>query len=475
MHDHDKPMHECGVFAVMNHPEASHITYLGLYGLQHRGQESAGMVTSDGERHYAHKGMGLVADVFHEDELNRLAGGAAVGHVRYSTTGTSTLKNAQPISGELRYGPIAVAHNGNIVNAYTLRRELIEAGAVFSSTSDSEILLHLIGQTVADTLEDALGVAMRRVHGAFSMAVLLRNRLFGIRDPRGFRPFCIGQLNDSWILTSETCSLDIIGAEYVRDVEPGEIVEITPEGIKSYHYAEPQPQAQCIFEYIYFAKPDSLVYGKPVYEVRKRIGAQLARENGVPADMVVPIPDSSNVAALGYSQESGIPYEIGIIRNHYIGRTFIEPQQSIRDFGAKIKHNPLPHTLAGKRLVVVDDSIVRGTTTRKIVKMLRRAGAAEVHLRISSPMVVNPCFYGIDIPTRAELIGATHTLEEIRKHLRVDTLHFLTIEGLHEAVGSGRTGFCDACFTGDYPVRFEKTGKDVLETSPLLLEGLVKG
>lgn len=471
----DKPAHECGVFGIINHPEAARLTYLGLYALQHRGQESAGIVSSDGDRHYRHKGMGLVADVFHEAELNRLAGSAAVGHVRYSTTGSSSLSNAQPIAGDLTMGPVAVAHNGNLVNALELREDLLRQGSVFSSTSDTEVLLHLIASTFADTLEDALGAAMRRVSGAYSMAVLYRERLFGIRDPRGFRPFCIGRFRDSWILSSETCALDIIDAEYVRDVEPGEIVELSSAGIKSYRFAERQPLAQCIFEYIYFAKPDSLIYGHPVYAVRKRIGEQLALESPVDADMVIPIPDSSNVAALGYSKASGLPYEIGIIRNHYVGRTFIEPQQTIRDFGAKIKHNPLPGLLEGKRLVVVDDSIVRGTTTRKIVKMLRRAGAREIHLRISSPMVMNPCFYGIDIPTRTELIAANSTLEEIRRHLRVDTLHFLSIEGLRKAAGGVPGGFCDACFSGVYPVKFAKVGKDLLEESarqPSLLESL---
>ncbi len=477
-YDEDKPRHECGVFGIINHPEASRLTYLGLYALQHRGQESAGIVSSDGERHYRHKGMGLVADVFHEAELDRLVGTAAVGHVRYSTSGSSSLQNAQPVAGDLALGPVAVAHNGNLVNALELRSELLSRGAVFSSTSDTEVLLHLIGSTFAETLEDGIGAAMRRVSGAFSMAVLYRERLFGIRDPKGFRPFCIGRMKDTWILASETCALDIIDAQYVRDVEPGEIVELSAEGIKSYRFAERQPLAQCVFEYIYFAKPDSLIYGHPVYAVRKRIGEQLSLECPVEADMVIPIPDSSNVAALGYAQASGIPYEIGIIRNHYVGRTFIEPQQTIRDFGAKIKHNPLPGLLEGKRLVVVDDSIVRGTTTRKIVKMLRRAGAKEIHLRISSPMVMNPCFYGIDIPTRTELIAANSTLDEIRRHLRVDTLHYLSIEGLHKAAGAAGGGYCDACFSGNYPVKFGKMGKDLLEASyrqTSLLETLAQG
>jgi amidophosphoribosyltransferase len=476
-YDDDAPHHECGVFAIIGHPEAARLTYLGLYGLQHRGQESAGIISSDGELHYKHRGMGLVADVFDETSLDLLVGHMAVGHVRYSTAGGSNLNNAQPISGDLRHGPMAVAHNGTLVNANSLRYELMKSGALFFSTADSEVLLHLISHSVSENgLEDALGMAMRRVSGAFSTCVMGRSRLFGFRDPKGFRPLCIGKLDDSWILCSESCALDIINADYVREVAPGEIVELGPDGIKSYRYTEEQPETKCIFEYIYFAKPDSRIFGGSVYPMRKKIGAQLALECPVEADMVIPVPDSSTVAALGYSETSGIPYEFGIIRNHYIGRTFIEPQQRIRDFGAKIKYNPLPNLLEGKRVVIVDDSIVRGTTMRKIVKMIRRAGAKEIHLRVSSPMLQNPCYYGIDIPTRSELIAATHSLDEIAKHLRVDTLQYLSVQGLLKAADGLEGGFCDACFSGNYPVPFEdKRGCDdriEYELDKPLLDGI---
>lgn len=450
----DQIREACGVFAIANHPESSHITYLGLYALQHRGQESAGIVTTRGDGYYSHLGMGLVADVFQEDTLNHLKGDRAIGHVRYSTTGSSDLKNAQPITCEYRRGWISVAHNGNLINTEDLRSSLEARGSIFRTTTDSEILAHLLARSREADFIKALGDSLNQLRGAFSMVVMDDKHLIGLRDPLGFRPLSIGKLNDSYIFCSETCALNIIGAEFVRTVEPGEMAVIRDGKLESHFYATKKHHAQCIFELVYFARPDSNVYGKEVQPARENLGRILSREAPVEADAVIPVPDSSVSSAIGYALESGIPYQQGIIRSHYIGRTFIEPSQSIRDFGAKIKYSPVRSVLDGKRIVVVDDSIVRGTTIRKIVKMLRGAGAREIHLRIASPAWVSPCYYGIDTPERNRLIGATHTLEEIKKHLRVDSIHYLSIEGLLRAVEGTPKEYCLACFNRKYPIQF---------------------
>ncbi len=449
----DKFREECGVFGIFNHPEAANLTYLGLYALQHRGEESAGIVSSDGRALHLEKGMGLVADVFTEPRLRRLPGSLAVGHVRYSTTGSSQLKNAQPILAGYRRGAVALAHNGNLVNAHILRDELEGQGAIFSSTSDSEVIVHLIARSKAPDLAEAVTEALLQVRGAFTLGIMNEEELIGVRDAHGFRPLSLGRLGDAWLIASETCAFDLVGAEFVRDVEPGEVVRITRRGVTTYRPFATVLPAQCIFEHIYFSRPDSLLFGQNVARVRKALGRQLAREHPVEADVVIPVPDSGVPAALGYAQESGIPFEHGLIRNHYVGRTFIEPQQSIRHFGVKIKLNAVRDLLEGKRVVVVDDSIVRGTTSRKIVAMLRWAGAREVHMRISSPPTVSPCYYGIDTPTRKELIASTHEAAEICRYLRADSLGYLSLQGLMAAVGKD-VGFCAACFTENYPVPF---------------------
>ncbi len=444
---------ECGVFGIFNHPEAANLTYLGLYALQHRGQESAGIVSSDGQALHVEKAMGLVADVFTEARLRRLPGAMAIGHVRYSTTGSSHLKNAQPILAGYRRGAVALAHNGNLINAQTLREDLEGQGAIFSSTSDSEVIVHLIARSKAADLPEAVAEALLQVKGAFTLVLMNEEELLGVRDPHGFRPLSLARLGEGWVLASETCAFDLVGADFVRDVEPGEVVRITREGLTTYRPFPPTLPAQCIFEYIYFSRPDSLLYGQNVARVRKALGRQLAREHPVEADVVIPVPDSGVPAALGYAQESGTPFDHGLIRNHYVGRTFIEPQQSIRHFGVKVKLNAVRDLLEGKRVVVVDDSIVRGTTSRKIVSMLRAAGAREVHMRISSPPTVSPCYYGIDTPTRKELIASTHDPAEICRYIRADSLGYLSLPGLMTAVGKD-VGFCAACFTENYPVPF---------------------
>jgi amidophosphoribosyltransferase len=449
----DKFRDECGVFGIYNHPEAANLAYLGLYALQHRGQESAGIASSDGQALHLEKAMGLVADVFTEARLRRLPGDRAIGHVRYSTTGSSQLKNAQPILAGYQRGSVALAHNGNLVNAELLRAELQGRGAIFSSTSDSEVVVHLIARSERSELAEAVAEALLHVRGAFSLAVMNEEQLIGVRDPHGFRPLSLGRLGEAWVLASETCAFDLVGAQYVRDVEPGELVRIGGNGVTSFRPFPPTLPAQCIFEYIYFARPDSLLYGQNVARVRKALGRQLAREQPAEADVVIPVPDSGVPAALGYAQESGIPFEHGLIRNHYVGRTFIEPRQSIRHFGVKIKLNAVRELLEGKRVVVVDDSIVRGTTSRKIVAMLRGAGAREVHMRISSPPTVSPCYYGIDTPTRKELIAASHDPQEICRYIRADSLGYLSLAGMMGAVGKD-VGFCAACFTENYPVPF---------------------
>ena len=445
---------ECGIFGIWGHPEAANMTYLGLYALQHRGQEGAGIVTSDGKRLYNRKQLGLVAEVFKEEDFSSLPGSSAIGHVRYSTQGENLLKNVQPFIVEHSRGGIALAHNGNLVNASELRVELEDGGALFQSTIDSEVIVHLLASPRNNSFVDRVTFALHRVRGSYSLLFLTEKELVAVRDPYGFRPLILGRLGDAVVVSSETCALDLIEAEYIREVAPGEVVVINEDGIRSIFPMPPTRARRCVFEYVYFARPDSLVFGKNVYEVRKEMGRTLAREQPIPADLVIAVPDSGVAAAIGYAEESGIPYGHGLIRNHYIGRTFIEPQQSIRHFGVKIKLNTVREMLAGKRVVVVDDSIVRGNTSRKIIKMIRSAGAKEVHMRISSPPNAFPCFYGIDTPTRAELIASTHTIEEINTHITTDTLGYLSQEGMIKAAGD--QDFCCACFDGAYPIEFPK-------------------
>ena len=443
----------CGVFGILGSAEAPNLTYLGLYALQHRGQESAGIVASDGETLHPEKAMGLVADVFTEARLKRLKGSLAIGHVRYSTTGRSQLKNAQPIVATCRHGMVALAHNGNLVNAQIVRAELEAHGSIFSSSTDSEVIVHLVARSKSDDLVEATAEALSRLSGAYSLVLMNERELLGIRDPHGLRPLSLGKLGDAWVLASESCAFDLIDATFVRDLEPGEFLHITPHGMKSYYPLPPALPAQCIFEYIYFARPDSILFGQSVAGVRKALGRQLAEEAPADADLVIPVPDSGVPAALGFAERSGLPFDHGLIRNHYVGRTFIEPKQNIRHFGVKIKLNPVREILEGKRVVVVDDSIVRGTTSRKIVSMVRSAGAREVHMRISAPPTVSPCYYGIDTPTRKELIASSHSVDEICTYIRADSLGYLSMEGLLKAAGKD-TGFCHACFTMQYPVPF---------------------
>ena len=432
----DKFREECGVVAIYAHPEAEKLAYLGLHALQHRGQESAGMVTSDGLSLHPHKAMGLVADIFTEDVLSKLKGTLAIGHTRYSTAGDSALLNAQPIFVQSNKGMIAVAHNGNLVNALELRSRLESQGSIFQTNSDTEVILHLIALSREHTLPEAMSDALRRVEGAFSLVMISPDRIFAARDPRGFRPLAMGRIpattadkQDTIVFASETCAFDLIGATYERDVKPGELVIVGPEGITSRFYAPSPFQASCIFEHVYFSRPDSVVFGRPVDQSRELMGRQLAREAPADADIVVPVPDSGTTAAMGYASESGIPFRMGLIRNHYIGRTFIEPNQSVRDFGVKLKLNPVRNLLAGKRVVLIDDSIVRGTTSRKIVRMIRSAGAKEVHMRISCPPTISPCFYGVDTPSKNQLIAANKSVEEIREYIGADSLSYLSIEG----------------------------------------------
>ncbi len=442
----------CGIVGVYNHPEAAKIAYLGLYALQHRGQESAGIVTNDGTRLYSQREMGHVADIFSEESFKKLPGSSAIGHVRYSTAGSSELKNCQPFIVDYARGGIAIAHNGNLVNAVTLRSEFEAHGSIFQSTMDTEVIIHLIASSKQSSLIDRISYALGEVKGAYSLLFLTETRLIAARDPHGFRPLVLGDLNGSPVFASETCALDLIEAKFVRDVEPGEIIVVDQQGMKSYFPFKKQKSAKCIFEYIYFARPDSTLDGKNVYEIRKGFGRELAKEHPVEADIVVPIPDSGVPAAIGYAEESKIPFQMGLIRNHYVGRTFIEPQDSIRHFGVKVKLNAVREVLKGKRVILIDDSIVRGTTSRKIIKMIKEAGAKEVHFRISSPPTIWPCFYGIDTPTRKELIAATHSLDEITQYLTCNTLAYLSPERLYYFQKNGSQGFCDACFTGKFPV-----------------------
>lgn len=444
----------CGVFGVYNHPEAANLTYLGLYALQHRGQESAGIASSDGETITSHVDMGQVADIFTQDRLAQLPGNIAIGHVRYSTTGISQIKNAQPLVINYARGMLAIAHNGNLVNAPALRRKLELQGSIFQTSSDTGVVLHLIAKANKRSLPEAIRFALSKVKGAYSMVMMTPTQMVAVRDPWGVRPLCIGRLDGGWVVASESCALDLINAEYVRDVEPGEMVIFEDKAMRSVKLFEKKPDAAlCIFEYIYFARPDSLVYGKSVHSVRQQLGRILARESYPKikqADLVIAVPDSANCAAIGYGQAAGIPYETGLIRNHYIGRTFIEPSQTIRDFGAKIKYNPVRDLIKDKRVVVVDDSIVRGTTSRKLITMIKAAGAKEVHLCISSPPITGPCYYGIDTPDKDQLIAAQKSVDEIRRYLGVDSLHYLSHAGLIEATGGPRRQFCTACFTGKY-------------------------
>lgn len=456
----DKFKDECGVFGIFGHTEAANMAYLGLYALQHRGQESAGIISSDGAQLYSHKAMGMVADIFSEDVLKRLPGYAAIGHVRYSTTGDSHLKNAQPFVVNYSRGGIAVAHNGNLVNAGLLKDELEAYGSIFQSSMDTEVIIHLIAASRADTLTDRIADALKQVRGSYSLVFLTETQMVAIRDPSGFRPLALGKLKDSWVIASETCAFDLIEAEYVRDVEPGEILLIDRHNLKSFRPFDKAPYTPCIFEFIYFARPDSNIFGANVYAVRKNLGRELARENPIKADVVIPVPDSGVPAAIGFAEESNIPFQMGLIRSHYVGRTFIEPKDAIRHFGVKIKLNTVKDLLKDKKVVVIDDSIVRGTTSRKIVKMIRDAGAREVHMRISSPPTTCPCFYGIATPTKKELIASSHTLDEISKYITTDTLKYLSVEGLYKAVSDAGASFCDACFTGKYPVAFPAEGRE---------------
>lgn len=455
---YDKFNDECGVFGIYGTPDAAAHSALGLHALQHRGQEAAGIVSYGDQHFYAHRALGLVGDNFSDAAvMSRLRGTAAIGHNRYSTTGETLLRNVQPFYADLALGGFALAHNGNLTNAMTKRRDLIARGAIFASTSDTEVMVHLVALSTAPTIEDRIIDALKQVEGAYSLVILSPESLIGVRDPNGVRPLVLGKLGDAHILTSETCALDIIGAEYVRDIAPGEMVIVDAAGVRSLFPFAPQPRRFCIFEYVYFARPDSVMQDKSVYEVRKRIGAELAREFSVAADVVVPVPDSGVPGAIGYAQTAGIPFDLGIIRNHYVGRTFIEPSESVRHLGVKLKHNANSALLKGKRVVLVDDSIVRGTTSKKIVTMVREAGASEVHMRIASPPTTNPCFYGVDTPEKSQLMAAQHSIEEMAKIIGVDSLAFLTMDGLYRAVGEAKRNnelpqYCDACFSGDYPI-----------------------
>jgi amidophosphoribosyltransferase len=448
----DRFHEECGVVGIWGHADAANLAYLALYSMQHRGQESAGIASWDGSRVRSEKAMGHVADIFDETRLGRLPGRIAIGHVRYSTTGDSRLENAQPIVYNTNKGPLAIAHNGNLVNADEIRRELEQEGSIFTTSSDTEVFLHLMARSKADGVVAALREAVSRVRGAYSIVLLARDKVVAARDPQGIRPLTLGRLGNAWVVASETCAFDLIDAERIRDVEPGEIVVLDDGGMASSSFAMGQRTAFCIFEHVYFARPDSHVFGRWVADVRRAFGRRLAREHPVTADVVVAVPDSGNFAALGFAEGSGIPYGIGLVRNHYVGRTFIEPKQSIRHFGVKVKLNPVRSVVGGRRVVLVDDSIVRGTTSKKIVRMLKLAGAVQVHMRISSPPTKNPCHYGIDTPRRKELIAATHDLEETRKFIEADSLGYLSLEGMFAAFGKGEDQACAACFSGRYPV-----------------------
>jgi amidophosphoribosyltransferase len=457
-YDDDHLREECGVFGVYGHPESAALTALGLHALQHRGQEAAGIVAYDGEQFHAHRGMGHVGENFSsKDVISRLKGHSSIGHVRYATTGEVAMRNVQPLFADFAFGGLAICHNGNLTNSYHLRRQLVRRGSLFQSTSDTEVIVHLIATSLKHTVEERMVDALRQVEGAYSLVALTQEGVVGVRDPLGVRPLVLGRLGEASILASESCALDIIGARFVRDIEPGELVTINALGVQSTTPFERKRKRFCVFEYIYFARPDSVVDGHNVYEARKRIGVELARESHVGADIVVPVPDSGVPAALGYAQESGLPFELGIIRNHYVGRTFIEPTDQIRHLGVKLKHNANRAKLQSKRVVLVDDSIVRGTTSTKIVEMVRQAGAREVHMRVSSPPTSNSCFYGIATPERDKLLASHMDVQEMARFIGADSLAFISIDGLYRAMGYLRRDpvapkFCDACFTGDYPI-----------------------
>jgi amidophosphoribosyltransferase len=444
-HDH------CGVFGIYGHPEAAKLAYLGIYALQHRGQESAGIASADGTDVYLQRALGHVQEIFTPEVIARLPGPAAIGHTRYSTAGDNVLINAQPIVIDCNKGKLALGHNGNLTNALELRRRLEHRGSIFQTTSDTEVIVHLIARSAARNLPGAIAEALNQVEGAYSLVLLTRDEMYAIRDPRGFRPLVLGRFDGAWAAASETCAFDLIDAEYVREVEPGEMVRISRSGLESIHFAPDKPHQFCIFEHVYFSRPDSLVFGRPVNNSREQLGRLLAREHPVAADIVTPVPDSGVPAAIGYAAESGIPFRMALIRNHYIGRTFIEPEQAIRDFGVKLKLNPVRRMLEGQRVVLVDDSIVRGTTSRKIVRLVRDAGATEVHVRISCPPTISPCYYGVDTPRREELIASHNSVEEIRKFLGADSLGYLSLASLRAAVEDTEGKFCTACYTGNYP------------------------
>ena len=465
----DKFREECGLMGVWGNPEASNLAYLGLYAQQHRGQEGAGVLAFQDGAFSVHRGMGLVSDVFKKFDFSKLPGERAIGHVRYTTAGGNILANVQPFFSEVSIGKVGVAHNGNLINIDALKKDLIADGAIFTSTSDTEVFLHLLARSPKHVPPvESVIAALKQVKGAYALLFLFEDRMFAVRDPHGVRPLCLAKLGDGLVVASETCAFDLVGAEYIRDIEPGELVEISGKNtVTSYFpFGVQNRPAPCIFEYVYFARPDSKVFGRTVYGVRKKMGEQLAKEHPVKADVVIPVPDSGVTAALGFSVASGIPLELGLIRNHYVGRTFIEPKQSIRDFGVKLKLNPNPELLQGKSVVVVDDSIVRGTTSRKLMSLIRQAGAKEIHLRISAPPTTDPCYYGVDTPSKEELIASHMTIEEIKNYVGVDSIGYLSIEGLYAAVESERGKFCDACFSGEYalgtPVQFSKKQQQLL-------------
>jgi amidophosphoribosyltransferase len=472
--DDDKLQEECGVFGVFADADSAAHAALGLHALQHRGQEAAGIVTYDGAQFHSVKGPGHVSENFtSETVMSQLTGASAIGHVRYSTSGGTVMRNIQPLFAEFAFGGLAIAHNGNLTNAMTLRDKLVHRGCLFQSTSDTEVIIHLIAISICSSVEDRMIDALRQVQGAYSIVALTNEALIGVRDPMGFRPLVLGQLDGAYIFASETCALDIIGAEYIRDVEPGELIVVDKSGLRSIHPFPRTPSHFCVFEYIYFARPDSVVEGRSVYDVRKAIGGELSRESHVEADVVVPVPDSGVPSALGYASEAGLPFEFGIIRNHYVGRTFIQPTDKTRHLGVKRKHNPNRGQLEGKRVILVDDSIVRGTTSTKIVEMVRQAGATEVHMRIASPPTSWPCFYGIDTPERDKLLAANYSIEEMAKLLGVDSLAFISLDGLYRAAGVAernveRPQFCDACFSGFYPLQSEDRRRDPIRRMTLL-------
>ena len=468
------PKHYCGVFGIFGHANAAELTYYGLYALQHRGQESAGIVSHDGHDFHTHKGMGLVSQIFNGDVLNTLPGSMAVGHTRYSTTGSSHLCNAQPLTVDCARGQIAIAHNGNLTNAAALREALESNGSIFQTTVDSEIILHLMAQPTLGGNENNLIQTVRRIEGAYSLAIMTETELIGVRDPNGFRPLCIGKVDDAWVLSSETCALDLIHAKFVRDVAPGEIVVINKDGMRSIQaFPEHERKAFCIFEYVYFARPDSNINNRNVYKVRVEMGRELAREHRIEADLVIPVPDSGNSAALGYSLESGIPYEMAFVRNHYVGRSFLQPSQLIRDFNVRVKLNLISELVKGKRVIIVDDSIVRGTTCKARVNNLKEAGAAQVHVLVSCPPHMNPCVYGIDFPDRKKLMAANYTIDQIRDYLNADSLHYLSQDGMVKATGLPKNSFCMACYDGNYPVPYDPlVDKHIMERRHSRVEGL---